>query len=168
ESMQLRTSVLNTLFKALDHRHVNVHLLSIEHLQDRTMGVYDTTTFENIRNKLKSLHLKIAVEWNEYGPDGDMENPEKHDFFKQDLNTHWLEPLQSQLTHLSLYAGDFWGVYPRWDPRKLHFPRLKFLSIGMWSLAHTWQVEWLLSHSNSLEELNLENCPIAHALCFDN
>lgn len=167
ESVSLRTQVLNTLFKALDHKDINVVSLSIEHLQDLTVSVYNTTAFENVRNKLKSLHLKIAVEWNEYGPSQDLENPEKHGFFKQDLNTHWLEPLQSQITHLSLYAGDFFGVYPRWDPRKLHFRHLKSLSLGMWSLAHTWQVDWLLSHANSLEELNLEDCPIAQALRFD-
>jgi hypothetical protein len=166
EDVELRTDVLNTVFTALDRKHLNVDALSIEHLQDFTSRVYTTSAFQNVRKKLKRLHLKISMEWCEYGPSGDIDRPEKHDFFNEELNTVWLEPLQSQLTHLSVYGDDFWGVYPRWNPRALHFPRLKSLSLGKWSIAHQWQIDWLLSHSATIEELYLDNCPIVHALRF--
>jgi hypothetical protein len=164
EDVELRTDVLNTLFTALDRKHLNVDTLSIEHLQDFTSGVYTTSAFENVRNKLKSLHLKISMEWCEYGPSGDIDRPEKHDFFNEGLDTFWLKPLQSQLTQLSIHADDFWGVYPRWDPRALHFPQLRSLSLGKWSIAHQWQIDWLLSHSATIEEYYLDDCPIVHAL----
>jgi hypothetical protein len=163
EDVALRTGVLNTLFKALDSKDLNIDTLSIENLQDYTPGVYTTPAFKNVRNKIKKLHLKIAMEWNEYGPSGDLDRQVKHDFFNRELNSHWLEPLQSQLTHLTIYADDFWGLYPRLDLRAIHFPHLKSLSLGQWSIAHQWQIDWLLAHASTLEELYLDNCPIVTA-----
>ncbi|KAH7070626.1 hypothetical protein BKA63DRAFT_81461 [Paraphoma chrysanthemicola] len=167
DDVSFRTKTLNTLFNALDHVDSKINTLSIDNLQDLTVGVYNTESFQNVRSRLKSLHLKIAMEWSEASPEGDIDIPEKHAFFDQELTTHWLRPLQGQLTHLSLYAEDFWGVYPRWDCRQLHFPRLRSLSLGRWSLAHDWQIDWLLAHGDTLEELLLDDCPIAHALQFD-
>jgi hypothetical protein len=57
-------------------------------------------------------------------------------------------------------------VYPRWDCRGLRFPQLKSLSLGNWSIAHEWQVEWILAHADTLEELYLDDCAIAYALRF--
>lgn len=154
------------MFEALDDGHLNVHTLSIENLQDYSPGVYTTQAFRNVRDRLESLHLKISMEWSEHGPDVDIDIEEKHNFFNHELNTHWLEPLQSRLIHLTIYANNFFGVYPRWDPRALHFPRLSSLSFGKWSIAHQWQIDWLLAHGQTLEGLYLDDCPIVHALRF--
>jgi hypothetical protein len=163
ETVDFRTDILNTLFTALHHPHMHVDTLSIEHLQDYTRSVYLTPAFQHVRAKLTSLHLNVSMEYSNNGSE-DIQIPEKHDFYNQDLNTHWLEPLQHQITHLTLHASDFWGVYPRWDPRALHFPRLQSLALGRWSIAHEWQVHWLLSHAATLEALYLEDCPIVYAL----
>ncbi|KAF2875359.1 hypothetical protein BDV95DRAFT_565003 [Massariosphaeria phaeospora] len=167
ESTELRTTVLKNLFTALDNTALNVSTLSIENLQDCSPGVYEQPAFKNVRAKLKSLHLKIAVEYSEHGPDRDIDIPEKHVFFNRQLNEHWLSPLQHQLTHLSLYASDYWGVFPRWDCRGLRFPHLQSLALGNWSIAHQWQIDWILAHADTLEELYLDDCPIAHALSFE-
>ncbi|KAH8701311.1 hypothetical protein GQ44DRAFT_717848 [Phaeosphaeriaceae sp. PMI808] len=159
----MRTQVLNTLFTALDHDYLNVTNLRIDHLQDYTKGVYNTPAFQNVRKKLTQLHLKIVSESSEWKPEGDIDMNERHDFFNHELNKHWLIPLQNQLTNLTLFSNDFFGVYPRWDTRGLHFPHLQSLSLGMWSIAHDWQIEWLLSHANTLEELYLEECPIVNS-----
>lgn len=166
EDVHLRTQVLRRLFTALDKPHLNISTLSIENLQDYSPHVYDQQAFQNVRAKLTSLHLKIAMESSDHGPDRDIDIPEKHTFYNRELNEHWLSPMQNQLTHLTLYGDDFWGVYPRWDPRGLHFPKLKSLSLGNWSIAHQWQIEWILSHGHTLEELYLDDCPIIHALRF--
>ncbi|KAF2824877.1 hypothetical protein CC86DRAFT_48067 [Ophiobolus disseminans] len=167
ESVPMRTHTLRQLFAALDHTHLNVETLSIENLQDYTPHVYTEPSFQNVRAKLKGLHLNIAMEYSEHGPDQDSNIPDKHTFFNRQLNAHWLAPTQKQLTHLTLYGDSFWGVYPRWDPRGLHFPALKSLSLGNWSIAHEWQVDWILSHVDTLEELYLDDCPIVHALRFE-
>lgn len=62
EEVELRAKILCNLFKALDHPHLKVETLSIENLQDDSAGVYDQPSFQNVRNKLKRLHLKIATE----------------------------------------------------------------------------------------------------------
>jgi hypothetical protein len=88
EDIAFRTVVLDTLIIALDHEHVNVDTLIIDHLQDFTPGVCFTPVFQNVRDKLKSLLLRVAMKYSDHGPDGDIDIPEKHDFFNHESNTH--------------------------------------------------------------------------------
>jgi hypothetical protein len=94
ESIALRTKVLRNLFGALDTSKLGVETLSIENLQDYSPELYDTPAFQRVRSKIKSLHLKIAMEYTgEIGRETDADLPERHVFFGRDLNEHWLTPL---------------------------------------------------------------------------
>jgi hypothetical protein len=163
ENIELRTSIPTALFTALDGGGEDgVTCLSLENLQDFSRGVYEMPEFVRVSNKLKGLHLHIATEYSETGPDRDIDIPGKHTFFNSTLNSHFLAPMAHQLTHLSFYCSTFWGVYPRWDSRSLHFPALRSLSLGNWSVAHEWQVECMLAHTG-LEELWLDDYPVVYA-----
>lgn len=95
--------------------------------------------------------------------DMDIEIRHRHALFNIQLNATWLEPLQSQLTHLTLHCDTYWGIYPRWQPKNLKFPYLKYLAFGKWTIAHDWQIDFITSHGATLEQLILTRCPIMHA-----
>ncbi len=46
------------------------------------------------------------------------------------------------------------------DFRGLHFPKLKKLQLENYTFSHDWQLDWILSHGATLEELMLDDCPI--------
>ncbi|KAK6004514.1 hypothetical protein QM012_008376 [Aureobasidium pullulans] len=112
-------------------------------------------------SRLRKLELQITTE----DVDGDGSLPanlgkkELHSFFGQRLVQEWLEPVRNNLTHLKLYSRDmYFGYLP-----KCHlptFPALRSLMLGGMSFSHNEQLTWILSHSNTLEELVLDNCPI--------
>ena len=58
-----------------------------------------------------------------------------------------------------------WGLYPFVDFRQFGpFPCLESLSLGDWTIAHDWQIDWVLSHGPTLKQLLLDDCPIIPAL----
>ena len=169
ESRHFRISVLNSFFAGLrEAREPGVHVesLSIKNLQDGTdKRVYDSKAFQAVVGKVKRLHLQIATEDDESAPENNIDFESCQNFFRVSLPGQWLKPLQSQLTHLTLYAGQMhWGFWPFCDLRGIHFPALKSLALGNWTIVHEWQIDWLLSHGSTLEELILDECPIVTAL----
>jgi hypothetical protein len=166
ESVSFRTRILEELFKALNnpnHPTLKLDGLVINNLQDHT-PIYDNDDFVAVRSRLKKLALNIATETNEYSPERDIDMAAIHKMFNDDLLEHWLKPLQDQLTHLTIYCDAYWGVWPRCDLRTVHFPQLKSLTLGNFSIVHDWQVDWILSHGSTLEELHFDDCPITIAL----
>ncbi|KAK1761662.1 hypothetical protein QBC33DRAFT_574750 [Phialemonium atrogriseum] len=75
------------------------------------------------------------------------------------LLSQWLELLANQLETLTLYWDNHWGLFPPMDLRKLHFTRLKSLSLGTYVFSLDEQLEWLLSHK-TLEHLSFDSCAI--------
>lgn len=87
--------------------------------------------------------------------------------FNSDLKSKWFEPLQPQLTHLTISTADcFWGFWPKCDLRVIYFPKLKSVSLGNFSFVHEWKFNWILSHGDTLEELLLDDCLIVTALAM--
>jgi hypothetical protein len=170
ETVAFRTKVLVLFFEAVAKSKC-VQSLTIQNLQDYTSAsLYERQAFQTVRNRLKKLHLCILITHN------DVDNifpsyllPEMQiDFIKSDLFTHWLGPTQAQLTHLTLYTTCwYWGVYPFCDLRSVFFPRLDSLALGCFTIAHDWQVDWILSHGSTLKSLVLDDCPVAIALCME-
>ena len=70
--------------------------------------------------------------------------------------------MQHDLNKLVLYSDLPIGWFPKLDLRPVHFPRLRSLTLGHHIFYHSHQVEWILSHSPSLEELNLDRCAILY------
>ncbi|KAF2874779.1 hypothetical protein BDV95DRAFT_563582 [Massariosphaeria phaeospora] len=121
-------------------------------------------SFLAARSPLKRLALHVATGHHEHLPQNDIKCPALHACFNSGLLNLWLKPLQPQLIHLTLYADAYWGVWPYIELRGIYFPNLKSLALGNFTIAHDWQIDWLASHGATLEELILDNCPIAREL----
>ncbi|KAF2628187.1 hypothetical protein BU25DRAFT_458036 [Macroventuria anomochaeta] len=140
----------------------DIEALTIKHLHDSCL--IQRPDFTPGRAKVTKLHLLLTTWSDDASPDNDIEIRYRHSLFNIHLNTTWLTPLQTQLTHLTLHSNTYWGVYPPWQPGDLHFPRLRSLALGKWTIAFDWQIDFIVSHSDTLQELFLTNCPILHAL----
>lgn len=173
ETEDFRAHVLQDLFFAglnhPEHPAVGVESLTIKNLQDATCDdVYESGDFQMVLSRLKELHLQIATEVEVAAPEHSINKRACHVMFNNDLFNRWLKPAQHQLTRLTIYGTDcLWGLYPFCDLRSVHFPRLKSLSLGNFTIVHDWQVDWILSHGPTLEELILDECPIITTLKFD-
>ncbi len=139
----------------------DIKVLTVKHLQDVCKHQSPHTT--QSRTIPKQLHLLITTMSHEASPDMDIHLKWRQAFFNNRLNSTWLEPMQSQLTHMTLHCNTYWGVYPRWQASRLHFPALKSLALGKWSIAFDWQVDFIVSLGQTLEQLILTDCPILHA-----
>ncbi|PIG79070.1 hypothetical protein AARAC_008054 [Aspergillus arachidicola] len=84
---------------------------------------------------------------------------EIHTFFSA-LPSFWLKPALQNLEHLTIYSSHYFGYYPKLDLRGVHFPRLRTLALGNYTLVHNSQLDWILSHRDTLTELYLDDCAI--------
>lgn len=75
-----------------------------------------------------------------------------------ELPSLWLRPAASNLTTLVLYQSFYFGYSPKLDLRGVHFPNLRTLALGNYVFTHDWQLDWLSSHSSSLQKLYLDDC----------
>jgi hypothetical protein len=141
---------------------LNINTLTIKHLQDSCL--VNCPDLKHFHAKISKLHLLIATESDEACSENDLEIGYRHSLFNKELNALYLTPIQSHITHLTLHCNTYWGVYPRWQPADLHFPHLKSMSFGNWTIAFDWQIDFITSHGQTLEQLILSNCPVLHAL----
>lgn len=163
ETPEYRSAVLKIVLEALEGV-ITLRVLSIRNLQDHMdRQILQSETFRSVRSRLTSLHLQIATE--------DIEQHELdcaaiHQGFTVDLPLFWLKPTASHLTRLTLYSYTAkWGLYPFVDFRQIGpLPCLESLSLGNWTIAHEWQIDWILSHGATLKQLLLDDCPIIVAL----
>lgn len=188
ESTEFRIEILQAFFEGLnheDHPAVQVTNLSIKNLQDRTPDVlipvdeHDTeedvdteeniefqTNFHQVMSRITQLSLQVATEYDSASPENTLKIPECHDFFGHELQTYWLAPMADKLTYLKLYATE---MYIGWFPQcnLPVFPALRTLVLGNMSFVQDEQVDWVLSHSATLEELILDDCliPVAVRMC---
>lgn len=163
ESVGFRMEALQSLFKGLNDTNnpmPRFHDLTIENLQDwADDSLVQSVDFKAVMARVKRLQLQIATEHDDTAPMKFIEKKELHDFFDTQLSQEWLSTCASNLTHLKLYAGAvYWGYIPKCTLP--HFPNLKSLSLGKMTFTHDWQLKWILSHSATLEELTLDDCPI--------
>jgi len=168
QTWEWRNVVLKMLVESLndqDHPANKVQALTIRDLQDMTVKKTVTSKdFKAVLSRLDTLELQIATEYVDAAPETSIELEEVHTFFGIDLKQYWLRPVQHQLVHLKLYAREtYWGYLPFFDPQDLHFPALKHLALGNYSFTHDWQLDWILSHAETLQSLVLDDCPIVHA-----
>lgn len=170
ETPQFRKEVFEDFWPAL-RKADSVRILTIKNLQDyHDEDIFQSEDFIVVRNRLARLHLQIATEYDDASPENSIKKPALHTGFGRDLPNIWLTPLSGQLTHLTLYGTEcFWGVYPFVDFRNVPtFARLKSLCMGNFIVAHDWQIDWILSHSETLETLIMDDCSIVAALRMDS
>jgi hypothetical protein len=169
ETTQFRDSILVPFFGALANVD-RVESLTIKNLQDAmTHMLFMSEDFKAARGRLKKLHLQIVIEHDEAGPEHDLDMAEDVGGFTRALPDYWLKPMTTQLTHLTLSSPDCpWGIWPFVDLRQIPtFTRLKSLYLGNFTIAHDWQIDWIVSHSATLEELVFDDTSIIVALLFN-
>lgn len=161
-----REAFLKAIILALNHpEHPAEQLrsLSICNMQDVTnYDLVKSADFKAVLSRLDSFELCVVTEEQDAAPESEIELVERHIFFGRDLRQYWLEPLQDKLVNLKIYSNCPWGYLPKCDLRGLHFPRLKTLSLGNMTFTHDWQLDWIISHGDTLELLTLDDCPIVH------
>ncbi|ESZ95191.1 hypothetical protein SBOR_4422 [Sclerotinia borealis F-4128] len=138
--------------------------LSLKNLQNVNDPILTKSeNFLAVLNRITNLRIRVVVEYDEASPASSWGFAPMHDFFTQFPST-WLAPCTQNLTSLTLHCCEFWGYFPRCDWRDVHFPQLKKLELGNYTFSHDWQLDWILSHGDTLEVLVLNNCPIVSAI----
>lgn len=90
EEAESRINTLKAVFGALDRRAANpnnsaVRSLIIENLQNLPIpSVTESTAFRNVMKDVKELHLSVATEYNEHGPDRDVYKDERQTFVRSE------------------------------------------------------------------------------------
>jgi hypothetical protein len=162
QTIEYRSAILSIICKAIEGLK-KLRILSIRDLQDHMdRQILESETFRSIRSRLNGLHLQITTE----DPPHVSRYTACHRGFGVDLPELWLRPVLPHLTHLTLYSYTrMWGLYPFVDFREIGtFPCLESLSFGNWTIAHDWQIDWIISHASTLKELLFHDCPIIPAL----
>ncbi|PLN84720.1 hypothetical protein BDW42DRAFT_199214 [Aspergillus taichungensis] len=103
-----------------------------------------------IRRVLGRLHtFRLGILCKDLPSDSYLETPSK-----------WLQPAAAALRKLDLmFCGDqpAWSIFSVED---VHFPQLRSLTLRGCTFTADAQVEWILSHADTLGELVLERCRI--------
>ncbi|OJD33440.1 f-box domain protein [Diplodia corticola] len=159
ETYEFRQPILKNFFKTLAHPSASkIKDVCIDNMQNMNDGKFmKSETALKVLSRLTALRLYIATEDHEGAPESNLEMEELH-VFMAELRPLWLEPSASNLTTLVLYQDFYFGYSPKLDLRGLHIPNLRTLALGNYVFTHDWQLEWLASHSSSLENLYLDDC----------
>ncbi|CAI7679008.1 unnamed protein product [Penicillium pancosmium] len=162
QTPQFRFQAMNKLFSLLESLRHPIQDLGIRNLQaDNPKDPQTLAKMGKVLSGLLSLRLSITSETNEAAPEHDLELPEIHKFFKE-LPSTWLRPAAPSLQHLSLCTREYSGFYPHLDLSNLFFPRLKTLSLGNFCFFHDSQIDWILKHGDTLEEIYFDDCAVLY------
>lgn len=166
ETVEYRLSILETFFAKLQNRVKKqkfspVESLTIHNLQNMPLPDFTySADFRQVLSSVDRLHLQICEEYNEHGPDNDINCEERRTFMPY-LVDHWLMPVAAQLRTLTLFFPDCWGPLPGYfDGSSLDFPVLQTLNLGRYCLAHDDSFDWVL-RQKSLRTLRMYACAIA-------
>lgn len=121
--------------------------------------------FQTVMQRIKHLSLGIATEVDvSEEPTGTLLDSEIHHFFNYELSNYWITPIAANLEYLKLYCNKevYWGFFPACDLPVL--PMLKTLVLGNVSFVSEKQMQWILEHAKTLEELILDNAMIGIAV----
>lgn len=163
EDISTRENTLKALFEAIKERAgkpntSKIRSLTIKHLQNVPLPDFTSSElFKSVTKDLDQLHLEVAEEYNEGGPDHDIYCIELVQF-EPYMQRHWLSPLADQLTSLTLNFGECWGTIPgTFNGHGLVFPQLKTLTLGSYAISHHDHLDWVVAQS-SLKSLRLDWC----------
>ena len=168
ETISHRLQTLKTVFGALQRRNkedcTTIRSLTLKNLQNLPIPEFTSSElYKDVVKDINELHLMIAHEYNEPGPDHDLDRIERQTY-EPYLEKELLPPLAHQLRSLTLTFRECWGVIPAYfDGKGLVFPNLKTLTLGEFIIGHHDQFDWVLSQK-SLETLRLDRCFIVSHL----
>ncbi|KAJ5562738.1 hypothetical protein N7461_001499 [Penicillium sp. DV-2018c] len=162
QTRRFRFEAMDKIFSLIDSSRRPVQSLGIRNLQ--AVNPEDPRTLakmEKVLSGLQSLRLSITNQIDGPSTGIELEFPEVRNFLK-DLPSAWLRPAASSLRHLSLSWHEYFGFYPHMDITNLFFPHLKTLSLGHFCFYHDDQIDWILRHSDTLEEIYLDGCAVLY------
>jgi hypothetical protein len=169
ESISHRLQTLKTVFGAIQKRRANprtspIRSLTLKNLQNVPIPAFTSSDlYKDVIKDIKGLHLMIAHEYHEPGPDHDLGRIERQTF-EPYLEKELLPPLADQLTSLTLTFRECWGTIPaHFEGKGLLFPNLKALTLGEFVIGHHDHFDWVLAQK-SLETLRLDRCFIVSYL----
>ncbi|RSL54014.1 hypothetical protein CEP54_010106 [Fusarium duplospermum] len=172
EEVESRINTLKAVFGALNKRASNpnnsaVRSLNIENLQNLPIPDFiKSTAFKTVMKDVNELHLSIATEYNEHGPDGDVYKDERQTF-EPFLQTEILAPIAQNLTALTLKFDQEWGTAPgQFDGRNLLFPKLESLTLENFIVGHEHHMDWVYAQKR-LKSLHLKDVRIVSHLLVD-
>ncbi|KAJ6031012.1 hypothetical protein N7540_001744 [Penicillium herquei] len=162
QTPQFRFHGMHKFFSLLSSLRHPIQELGIHNLQaDNPKDPETLAKIGKVLSGLLSLRLSIISETNDAAPENDLEYPEIRKFFKE-LPSTWLSPAAPSLQHLSLCSREYSGFYPPLDLSNLFFPRLKTLSLGNFCFFHDDQIDWILKHGDTLEEIYFDDCAVLY------
>lgn len=169
EKPSTRLNTLRHVFRAMKAhkaRYGTIRTLSIENLANHPVPeLVSSDDFHSFVKDITTLRLRVAEEFNEEGPDHDLEFIERRTF-EPFLQSQFLPLFADQLTSLHLGFNDFWGTVPgNFDGSGLHFPVLKHLHLYQFAISHNDHFDWVLRQT-SLERLHLNRCVIVSYLAI--
>ena len=173
ESISDRLERLETVFRAIqkrraavdkDNRTSTIRSLTLKNLQNIPIPKFTSSDlYKDVIKDINELHLMIAHEYTEHGPDHDLDRIERQTY-EPYLQKELLPPLAHQLRSLTLTFRECWGVIPAYfDGKGLVFPNLRTLTLGEFVIGHHDQFDWVLNQK-SLETLRLDRCFIVSYL----
>ncbi|KAK5999729.1 hypothetical protein QM012_005135 [Aureobasidium pullulans] len=170
ETQEFRFEVLSTFYAGLVEakKLFNLSIKSLQNITPQALTGRASTTeemafkanFDVVMKRVTQLGLGITIEDYDAEPAHTLTMPEVHDFFAFELSEYWLKPFATQLEYLKIYGNEevYWGFYPACDLP--HFPALRTLILGDYSFTSEKHVKWILSHTDTLEELILDDAII--------
>jgi hypothetical protein len=172
---QVREQLLRVFFEELARgmkNGNNFDSLTMTDFQDWTAysarPVFESEHFQAVRGRLTKLALQF-VKGTCYKCESEDLSHSRVRYFETHIPRQWLMPIQQQLTHLTLYTEKImWGFLPFCDLRAIHFNKLRSLCLANWTIIHDWQIDWLISHGKTLQQLIFVTCPIIVALRMED
>ncbi|EQL33111.1 hypothetical protein BDFG_04854 [Blastomyces dermatitidis ATCC 26199] len=168
QSVEFRFSTMKLLLSSLTSFPQPQLALGLQNYQN--VNPQDTETvsmLKQVLENLQSLRLGILNESYEGNGEYDLEYDEAHTFTRE-LPTVWLQPASATLRHLTLYGTLYFGFYPKLDLRDIHFPNLQSLALGNYAFVHDTQLDWILSHGPTLQQLYMDDCVILYEVGIYN
>lgn len=167
ESISRRLDMLKMVFGAIqkrraandaDRRVSTIRSLTLKNMQNVPIPDFIASDlYKDVIKDIDELHLLIAHEYREHGPDHDLDRIERRTF-EPYLQNELLPPLAHQLTSLTLAFRECWGVLPgQFDGKGLVFPNLRTLTLSDYVIGHNDQFDWVLAQK-SLKTLRLDRC----------
>ncbi|KAL1608279.1 hypothetical protein SLS60_003218 [Paraconiothyrium brasiliense] len=141
----------------------NIAVRHYENPQDEEGGREHTPHF--LHKVATASSLRLSVKHEEAHPDsGTTYRGGRIHAFWETFPAQFLRPASNTLTILILYSDLPLGWFPKLDLRAVHLPRLSSLTLGHHILHHDYQVNWIISHRDTLRELILDRCSVLYQI----
>jgi hypothetical protein len=160
-----RSLFMAKLCAALNDTHhplPRLHTLSFVHLEDwDSVTIRRSPNFKSLLNRIPELRLGLSGNSESYWMT--LSTTALYSYYLKLCET-WLEPTREHLTSLTIDSQVSWAYisHKQLLSDVLPLPKLKRLELGHFKITHVWQLDWILIHHNTLEQLRMHNCHIAY------